>query len=368
MATNETIELLRRLSEADGVPGAEGEVRAIFEERWSGLGSLRYDRLGGIVSEIPGSHPTPRVAVECHLDEVGFMVQSVTRAGLLRIATLGGFWSQALPAQRVRVLTSKGKIDGVIAATPPHLLGKSDRSRAIEIKDIQIDIGATSRNEVKSWGVRPGCFVVPATRFVELKGEGRVSGKAFDNRVGCTVCIQTVEEAARRGPGSPEPWPCTVIGVGSVQEEVGLRGVRTSVELARPDLALVVEGSPADDLTTSSEEAQGRLGAGVQIRAYDPTMIAVPGLVDLAVETATAKGIPYQLAVRTSGGTDAGQLHLHRLGVPSLVLAVPVRYAHSHASVLDAHDLYALRRLVWALLERLDEATLRERVLTWVRD
>ena len=366
MAENQTIELLRRLSESDGVPGAENEVREVFEERWSTLGQLRYDRLGSAVLELPVNGSSPRVAVECHMDEVGFMVQAVTRAGLLKLVPLGGFWSQALPAQRVNVLSTKGtKIPGVISATPPHLLRRGDQNKAVDLKDLTIDIGAESKDEVAEWGIRPGCFVFPHSPFTLLAGQNRVAGKAFDNRVGCTVCIETLEEAARRGPGTPTSWPCTVIGMASVQEEVGLRGVRTNAEIADPDLALVVEGSPADDLTTSADESQGKLGKGVQIRAYDPTMVASSGLVDLALEVAEEESIPYQLAVRTSGGTNAGWLHLHRRGVPCLVVAVPVRYAHSHSGIIDLRDLDALRQLVWALLDRLDLDTFQKRILPW---
>ncbi len=366
MELNGTIDLLRQLCEADGVPGAENEVRAIFEERWSGLGQLQYDRLGSLVLELPNNGTSPRVAIECHMDEVGFMVQTVTSAGLLKVVSLGGFWPQALPAQRVNVLSKRGeKVPGVISATPPHLLGRVERNKAVELKDLTIDVGAATKDEVAEWGIRPGCFVFPDTRFTLLKGKNRVAGKAFDNRVGCTMCIETLEEAARRGPKTPTSWPCTVIGMASVQEEVGLRGVRTNAEVADPDLAIVVEASPADDLTTSTSEAQGKLGKGVQIRAYDPTMVASSGLVDLVLEVADKEDIPHQLAVRTSGGTNAGWLHLHRRGVPCVVLAAPVRYAHSHSGIIDLRDLAALRELVWALLDRLDLETLQSRIIPW---
>lgn len=359
------IELLEKLSNADAVPGREDEVRQIFEERFSALElEVSHDHLGGVVCEVPGEgEAPPRVAVECHLDEVGFMVRLITRSGLIKVQPLGGFWSQALPGQRLRFLTGDRKVVGVIGATPPHLLGK-DRNRAVEVKDLLVDVGADNRAEVEGIGIRPGCFAVPDSTFTTLVTASRYLGKAFDNRLGCSVCLETVEKAAE-ALGEGHPLPCTVLGVGSVQEEVGLRGVRTSAHVAEPEVAIVVEGSPADDVAGNGDESQGRLGGGVQIRAFDPTMVAAPRLVDLALELCEEQEIPHQLAVRTSGGTDAGHLHLHRRGVPTLVLAAPVRYAHSHNGVVDHGDIEAMAWLVWSLVQKLDRETVSARLLPW---
>jgi putative aminopeptidase FrvX len=379
MSTDESlVELLEKLSDADGVPGLEDEVRAIFEARWAGLGELRHDGLGGVILDVagraaPGVTP-PRVAVECHTDEVGFMVRLVTASGLLRVVPLGGWWNQALPGQRLRLLVAGGeasapvqKLPAVIGATPPHLLGADGaKDRMVDVKELLVDVGAASKDDVEKLGLRPGSFAVPASSFTRLAGGRRVMGKAFDDRVGCAVCLRALERAAASARAG-SPLPCTVVGVASAQEEVGLRGVRVAAHLAEPDVAIVVEGSPADDVTSSRDEAQGRLGDGVQIRAFDPSMVASPRFVELAIEAARALGIPHQLAVRTSGGTDAGQLHLHRRGVPTIVLAAPVRYAHSRAGIVDLGDVEAVERLVQALLERLDRDTIERRLLPWER-
>lgn len=362
----DVLALLEELSNADAVPGNEDEVRAIFVERWKEIGDLRYDRLGSVIAEVEGSGPSaPRVAVESHLDEVGFMVRLITPKGLLKLVPLGGFWSQALPATRLRLLLDGRKVPAVIGATPPHLLDK-DRDKSIDVKDLLVDVGAASRAEVEGMGIRPGCFAVPDSVFTALVSGSRVAGKAFDNRVGCAVAIRSLLRAAEQRD-SGAALPCTVVGMGSVQEEVGLRGVRTAAEVAAPDVAIVVEGSPADDLAAKADESQGRLRGGVQIRAFDPTMVAAPRLVDLALSLCAEQEIPHQLAVRTSGGTDAGRLHLHRNGVPTIVVAVPVRYAHSHVGVIDVADLEAMESLVWALLERISSSTLRDELLPWSR-
>jgi len=245
-------ELLKELSESDAVAGREDEVRAIFERRWKPLGEVRHDGLGSVIVERPGPVDSPRVALFAHMDEVGFMVRSITRLGLLRLVPLGGFWSQALPGHRVRVLTPEGKLEGVIGAMPPHLLGQGDRNRAVDIKDLLVDVGARSRKDVEELGVRPGSFVVPAQDLVPMGKKGsRVMGKAFDDRVGCAVALSVLEEA--------DKLPCTLLGVATVQEEVGTRGAKTAAAVAKPDIAIILEGAPADDLAPGPlDEAQDK--------------------------------------------------------------------------------------------------------------
>lgn len=342
-----TIELLRALTSADGVPGFEDEVRAIFERRLAPHGEISRDGLGGVVCKKRGAADAPRVMLDCHLDEIGFIIQHITPGGFLKFLALGGWPAQALPAQRVRVWAGGAKIAGVIGSTPPHLLAPEKRDRAPEIRDLFIDVGATSRAEAESWGIRVGAWAAPLSEFTPLTNPKLVMAKAFDNRVGCALCIEVAEEAAGH--------PNTLFACASVQEEVGLRGATTAARRIEPDVAIVLEGPPADDTPGfAADESQGALGRGVQIRAYDPTMIANPRLVELALETARAAGIAHQVTVRSSGGTDAGAIHTSARGVPTIVLGVPARYIHSHASVIHIDDVAAAKRLVLALLATLD--------------
>ena len=152
--------------------------------------------------------------------------------------------------------------------------------------------------------------------------------------------------------------PNRLVLTGTVQEEVGLRGAKSAAFHAKPDVAIVLEGPPADDTPGFSRaESQGRLGGGVQIRLFDPTAIANPRLVQLAIETAKAENIPHQVTVRRSGGTDAGSFHLANSGVPTVVLGVPARYIHSHNAIIDVNDYLHLVSLTVALARKLDAAT-----------
>ncbi|MGE3163849.1 MAG: M42 family metallopeptidase [Planctomycetota bacterium] len=346
-------ELLRTLALTPGAPGHEREVRRVVREALTGCGEVTYDRLGSILCEKRGSSDFPRILLDGHMDEVAFMVQSIGEDGRLRFVALGGWWEHVLLAQRVWILTEADeRIPGVIGSRPPHFLSSDERQRVVSIEAMYIDIGATSRLEAESYGVRVGDAVVPAGEFRPLTNPDILSCKAFDNRVGIGILCETLRSL--RGVEHPN----TVIGVGAVQEEVGCRGARTASEVARPDVAIVLEGTPADD-TPGFSEPQGVLGRGPQIRFFDPTAIASKRLIRFVEEVAAKESIPLQLAVRRSGGTDASAVHVHGRGVPTVVIGVPARYIHTHVSLIHWQDYAAAHSLVVALLERLDAGVAR---------
>jgi endoglucanase len=176
--------------------------------------------------------------------------------------------------------------------------------------------------------------------------------KAFDNRVGMAGAIQVGQEAQAAN--------CQLITAGSVQEELGLRGAKSLAHVTKPDLAIVLEGPPADDTPgMPMSEAQGVLGGGVQIRLHDPSAIMNPRLARFAIETARSEGIPHQITVRSSGGTDAGSFTLANEGIPSVVLGTPARYIHSHNAIICVSDYHAMVALSIAMVNHLDDDTVK---------
>ena len=347
--TQKSIELLTSLTQAHGVPGHEAEVREIFRAALTGIGTIGTDRLGSIFCTHVGNAEHPRILLDSHLDEVGFIVQQVTEAGYVKFLPLGGWWTHTLLAQRVTIATKNGKVPGIIGSVPPHLLGAGARDKVIDMKKLFIDIGAENAEQAtEEFGVLPGCPIAPYGPFQPMKNSKLFSAKAFDNRVGVALVIETLL-------GLPEEHPNTVIGTGSVQEEVGLRGAKTVATSVQPDIAIVLEGPPADDTPDLDNNAmQGKLGGGVQIRLYDPSMIVNPKLGEFVIETAKAHQIPYQIAVRQSGGTDGGSIHQVGTGVPSIVLGVPARYVHSHVSIINIDDYTATLELLSHLVREID--------------
>ena len=349
----QAVRLLQRLSEAHGASGAEDPVRTIFAEELGG--DLSTDRVGSVVCEQRGAAARPRVMLAAHLDEVGFAVQRVTAEGLLAIVPLGGWWGHTLLGQRMRVRTRSGREHvGVIAAKPPHMLEEAERAKVIKPDKMFIDVGARNAEDVRErFGIALGDPIVPASKCVRLRND-RLAGKAFDDRAGVGLviqCLQALREAEH---------PNTVFGVGTVQEEVGTRGATTAVRHVDPDVAVVLEGTPADDFAGSERDAwQGVLGGGAQVRLLDPSALMNRRLSECALDTARACDVPVQVAVRRSGGTDAKVIHLHAEGVPTTVISVPVRYAHTHNGVMDLNDYLAALRLTVELVKRLDAATVQ---------
>jgi endoglucanase len=345
----EALRLLEEYSQAHGTSGHEDAVRAIFVREMRGR-TLVADGLGGVLASPAKESKGPRVVLTAHMDEIGFLVQSVTPDGFLRLVPVGGWPDGVLAAQRLRILARavKKEFIGIVAALPPHQGG----AQAASVDKVFVDIGARTAEAVERLGIRPGDPVVPEGPFTALAEPGLYAAKAFDNRVGMaalTLATRALDQSAA---------PCQLLAVATVQEEVGCRGAVVAARLARPDVVIVLEGPPADDVPgLHSVESQGVLGRGVQVRAYDPTAIMNPRLVDLTLAVAAEQGIPCQLAVRRSGGTDARSFQAHELGLPVIVLGVPARYIHTHNAVIDLEDLQACVDLAVALARRLNSAT-----------
>lgn len=339
-------DLLGRCSDVCGVSGFEGEVRALVRAELEGCcDAVRCPVSGNVICR-KGSGG-PGVALLAHMDEVGFMVQGITADGFLLMVPLGGWWNHTLPSQRVVVHTRAGRrIPGQVGTKPPHLLPESQRKQVLPNEALFVDVGASCEEEVLALGIRVGCAVTPDVQMQPLAVPHRWMGKAFDNRAGLYCMIEAMKQLCA------ETLPATLYAVGSVQEEVGTRGAR-ALDFV-PDVAIVLEGPPADDTYgQSSVCCQGVLGKGVQVRLYDPTHITPPALVDMALELAAAHRIPCQPAVRRSGGTDAAASYPHWHGCPAIVLGVPTRYIHSHNGILDDRDLDACVSLCCALVCRL---------------
>ncbi len=340
---------LKELALAASPPGFEDEVRQVFLREVEDIGEVSFDRLGSVVVECEGATPSPRVALDAHLDEVGFMVQSIDSAGRLAFVPVGGWWGHVLLAQRVDVLTSDGRIPGIIGSKPPHFLSPQERDQVLAIENMYIDIGASSEEEARALGVELGDAVAPHSEFIEFN-EHKLTCKAFDDRVGVGLLVEVLRELRKTS------HPNTVVGVAAVQEEVGVRGAATAAYRAQPDVAIILEGTPADDLPGYTD-CQAKLGSGPQIRFYDPTAISNRRLVKWVRGVAQEIDLDLQLAVRRSGGTDASGYQRMGVGTPTVVIGVPARYIHTHVSMIDWRDYSAACRLVIELVRRLDQKT-----------
>lgn len=342
--------LLYKLTIANGIAGNESQIRTILKEETKEVAQeYVQDGLGGLFAVHSGEVNGPKVMLAGHLDEVGFMVTQITEKGFLKFQNIGGWWNQVLLAQQVDITTTSGSVfQGVIGSKPPHILSAEARKHPVELSDMFIDLGATSKEEVESWGIRPGDMITPHIETRRLNGTKYLLGKAWDNRVGVAVAIRALNELHKSG------HPNVVYAGANVQEEVGLRGSRVAAHMIAPDISFALDtGIPGDTPGIAPHEADSILGKGPQIVIYDASMVAHKGLRDFVIRVAEEENIPFQYASIPGGGTDAGGQHISLNGIPSLAICIPVRYLHTHGSIIHEDDVEYTVQLITAVVKRL---------------
>ncbi len=350
-------QLLIDLTSANGIAGNEEQVRQVFKAYTKDVAEeYVMDGLGSLFGVKTGNEDGPTIMFAGHLDEVGFMVTQITEKGFIKFQTIGGWWNQVMLAQQVTITTREGKeISGVIGSKPPHILTAEARKHPVEIKDMFIDVCATSKEEVEGWGVRPGDMITPFIEYKRMNGTKYLVAKAWDNRVGTAVCAQLLQELQN------EKHENIIYAGANVQEEVGLRGAKVSTRKINPAISFAVDtGIPGDTPGITPTEADSVLGEGPQIVIYDASMVPHRGLRDFVIETAEELNIPFQFASIAGGGTDAGSQHISLNGIPSLAICIPVRYLHTHATIIHEDDYMNTVKLVKALATRLDKETVEK--------
>jgi putative aminopeptidase FrvX len=353
-----TLQMLKELTDAPGVPGQEVAVREVMRRYLAPLGEVITDNLGSIAAYKSGRgvnfDNAPRVLIAGHLDEVGFLVTLIDDDGFIKFQPLGGWWEQVMLAQRVTIHTRKGEVIGVFGSKPPHLLSADERKKMVEKSAMFIDIGVTSREDTLAAGIRPGDPITPMCPFTIMANENMLLAKAWDNRFGCALAVQSLKEIG-------EDHPNTIYAGATVQEEVGLRGASTLGNLVKPDIAMSLDvGIAGDTPGIKKHEAQSKMGKGPIILIFDGSLIPNLKLRNLFIDVAEEEGIPYQFDSIAAGGTDGGRFQLAYDGVPSINIGVPTRYIHSATSIMNREDFDNATRLMVAVLKRLDADTVAD--------
>lgn len=353
---DDLLQMMKDLSETDGVVGYEHEVRGKLKAYLEPFSDeIMTDRLGSIVGKHVGESTGPKILVAGHMDEIGWMVTSITEKGFLRLQPLGGWWPHVMLAQRVRVKGSQGDVLGIIGSKPPHTLDASERTKVLEMKDMFIDVGARSREEVIEMGIAPGDPILPVSDFTTMRNGELMVGKALDNRAGCGVAIEVMRRLANR------KHPNVVYSGATVQEEVGCRGAQTLANLVMPDIAFAVDtGIAYDTPGLESNPMDCNVGDGPLMLLYDTSMIPHVGLRRLVTNTAKDLGIKIQVDALTAGGTDGARIHMAGIGCPTIAIGFATRYIHSHSAILSRSDFENVVNLICAVIERLDAATVEE--------
>ena len=354
---NELTKLMKDLSETDGVPGFEREVRLKMKEYLEPVSSeILQDRLGGIVGKKAGAENGPRILLAGHLDEIGWMVTHITDTGYIKFHQLGGWWSHVMLSQRVKIKSRKGDIIGLVGSKAPHALSAEERDKVQKQSDLFIDLGARDKAHAQEMGIRPGDWIVPVSEFMTMRDGELWAGKALDNRLGCALAL----EVMKRLEG--EQHDNIVYGGATVQEEVGTRGAQVMANLVQPDIAFALDVGLAYDHPgyDTANLSPANVGGGPLIFIYDAHMIAHQGLRDLVMDTAEELGLPYQVQTMVAGGTDGAKFHLNGIGCPTLAFGFATRYIHSHTAVASAVDFENAVTLLTEVVKKLNRAKVDE--------
>ena len=348
------MQLLQKIADAPGPSGFEEPIRKVMVDYMKPLAvSLRYDGLGSIIATQGTSGP--RVMVDAHMDELGGMIRRITPNGLLTMQMLGGWLDQALPDQRWVIVGSRGIVHAVTGIRDIHVMPAEERTRVLSRDSLYLDVGAKNAAEVRAMGISEGDPVAPDSPFLVLNGTDNYLAKGWDDRVGCAVVVAAMERLKSRPHSNQIFWAITT------QEEIGLRGAHTAVDVVKPDLAIALEGGVTGDVFPGHpEETQEKLGAGPGLFLFDTSELPNRKLAAFTRETAAAKNIPLQTDLVNGYGDDSAELQKAIGGVPTVNLTVPLRYTHAHNGIMNRRDFDQMVDLLVAMLEKLDAAKVAE--------
>ncbi|MCX7926654.1 MAG: M42 family metallopeptidase [Candidatus Omnitrophica bacterium] len=336
--------LLQTLLDTAGISGYEKEVAQIMKKELKKCSENVFeDNFGNVIAQ--KGKGKKKIMLAAHMDEIGLLVKHISKEGFLYFIKVGGIDDRILLGQRVIIKSAKGDVKGVIGAKPPHLSKEEDRKNAIKYTDLFIDIGAKDKDEAQKRVSVGDAIVFDCPSFV-LNGQ-LICGKAVDNRVGCYALIKIMEKLS---------CSATVYAVATVQEEVGLKGARTSSFRIAPDFALALDTTSAGDTPGIKEtESSLKLGGGVAITIMEAAgrgVIVSENVRNLCIETAKKHKIKYQIDVLEGGMTDAAMIYMNREGIPTAVLSIPCRYVHAPTAVFDLQDLRSAIDLSIKIIER----------------
>ncbi|MBY9012714.1 MAG: M42 family metallopeptidase [Candidatus Lokiarchaeota archaeon] len=339
---------LERLSNVSGVTGREGEVRDLLAKLITPyVDEASEDKLGNLIAIKKGKKSKPKIMFAAHMDEVGLMVKTISKEGFLQFAKMGGIDDRILLAQKVVVHTSIGDLVGIIGSKPPHIQKKEERNKVVTYDNMFIDIGAENLKVAKKMGVKIGDPISFSVKYEKI-GKEIVTGKAFDDRVGCVIMIEALKKL--------KSTDCNIFAVGTVQEEVGLRGAATAAFGIDPDFGIALDVTVAGDVPGVKDfDSSIKMGKGPALTVTDAGLISHPKVLSLLIDAANKNKLPYQLETGLPGTTDAARISLARQGVPSGTVSIPTRYIHSPVGMLNVTDVKNSIKLVTGAIDEIQK-------------
>lgn len=335
------LEYLAALSNADAIASNEQEVRDVMRKELQAYADeIDYDHLGSIIFKKNGTSDGPNIMLCAHIDEVGFIVRSISSQGQIMLMSVGGVKPLAQFMQEVRITTSEGKkIKGIIQATYEN--GSATNA--------YVDLGADSEAEVIALGIQVGDMVTYTTAFQTLDANDCVCGKAFDDRLGCFILSEVLKKL------KDIKHPNTVYMVGTSSEEVGIRGAKTAVYRVNPDVVFPIDVACFNDEFVRNHTNQRQIGKGMMLTNFDRTLAPNRTLIQVIKDAANTIHKPLQLDMFNGGGTDGGEAHKSRDGKPTAVSCLPVRYGHCAYSIARLSDIQDAIDIFVEIITNFDE-------------
>lgn len=347
-----TNEQLFKFTNTNAVPGNEDAMRALMHEiNDEYADEVFHDGIGSYIAK--KGTTGPKVMIAGHMDEVGFIVKRIDDDGFVYFSTVGGWFYNVMLSQEYIITTADGKeLLCVSGSKPPHILSAEDRKKPVEIDKMFLDLGVSSKEEVLALGVEVGDMITPNIAGREMNNPKYLLGKAWDNRVGCAIVSEVLHTHDANN---------TLYAVGTVQEEVGLRGAKTSSQMILPDIAISIDtGIAGDTPGITANEADNKIGKGPLLFIKDGGLISHRGFLNYAKGIAKELDIPFQLEFLGGGSQDGAAISQSGSGVPTIVISLATRYIHSHTTIIHRDDYDNAVKLVSAIVNRIDENVLSE--------
>ncbi len=322
--------LMRKLTDIYSPSSNENKIRKfISNEIKSYVDEIEIDPLGNLIARKKGNGK--RIMIAAHMDQIGLMITDIDDNGFLRFTNVGGISPIVTMSQKV--VFENGTV-GVVSLEP------LEDSSKLKLENMYIDIGAFNKEEAEK-KVKIGDICVYKSGYEE--NENVIFSQCLDDRVGCYALIETIKNI--------EEVNNDLYFVFSVQEEVGLRGAKTSAYKINPDIGIALDVTGSGD-TPEAKRFAISLNKGTAIKVKDNSILTHPKVRELMVEVAEKENIPYQMEVLRFGGTDSGSIHLTREGIPSGVISIPTRYVHSTIEMVSKNDIMNSIKLLINLLEK----------------
>ena len=333
--------LLKRLVEAPSISGSEKNVRdLIAKEIKPYVDEIKIDKIGNLICR--KGKGSPKIMIAAHMDELGFMVKQIDDKGFIKFETIGGWDTRIIPARKVKIYGSKGSVAGVIGSKAAHLQEKEEKEKPAKLKEMYIDVGASSRKDVDKLGISVGDFIIAHETMEKLYGT-KYTGHNFDDKIGCLAMIE-IAKALKKTKG-------TIYFVGSVKEEIGLVGIRGSSFHVNPDIVIALDVGLAGDTPDIKGEATTSLGEGPVLVVKDALSIIKEDTKKWVMDVAKKNKIPIQMDVTSSGATDAAVVPMIREGIPSVAILSSSRYTHTPVEVVDMKDVKNMIKLIIELVK-----------------